>query len=171
MGYALAQGLVTACLFSYISGSPFVIQDIYKASPQTFSLIFAVNAIGIMICSQTTGRLAGKIPESTMFKFGLGMAALRAIILLILIFSQAKLVFLLIPLFFVVSSVGMVNTSGFSLAMQTQGKNAGSASALLGVTSFALGGIVSPLVGIGGVHMAIPMGVVMVCTGCGSILT
>jgi len=41
----------------------------------------------------------------------------------------------------------------------------------LGVTSFALGGIVSPLVGIGGVHTAIPMGVVMVCTGCGSILT
>jgi len=90
MGYALAQGLVTACLFSYISGSPFVIQDIYKASPQTFSLIFAANAIGIMICSQTTGRLAGKIPESTIFKFGLGMAALGAIILLILIFSQAN---------------------------------------------------------------------------------
>ena len=46
MGNDLAQGLVTPCLFSYISGSPFVIQDIYEASPQTFSLIFAVNSIG-----------------------------------------------------------------------------------------------------------------------------
>lgn len=106
-----------------------------------------------------------------MFKFGLVMAALGSIILLFLIFLQAKLVFLLIPLFFVVSGVGMVNTSGFSLAMQTQGKNAGSASALLGVTSFAIGGFVSPLVGIGGGQTAIPMGIVMVCTGCGSILS
>src|SRR3954447_11026463 len=59
MGYALAQGFVFACMFAYISGSPFVIQDIYGASPQMFSLIFAINAIGIMINSQIAGRLAG----------------------------------------------------------------------------------------------------------------
>ena len=35
--------------------------------------------------------------------------------------------------------------------------NTGSASALLGVTSFALGGFVSPLVVISGGHTAIPM--------------
>ncbi len=171
MGYALAQGLVFACMFAYISGSPFVIQDIYGASPQMFSLIFAINAIGIMINSQMTGRLAGRITESNLFKFGLGMCFLGGIILLVLIFSQAKLILILIPLFFVVSSVGMVNTAGFSLAMQTQGKNAGSASALLGVTSFAFGGIIAPLVGIGGGQTAIPMGVVIVCAGCGAILS
>lgn len=77
----------------------------------------------------------------------------------------------MIPLFFVVSSVGMVNTAGFSLAMQTQGKQAGSASALLGVTSFAFGGMVAPLVGIGGGNTAIPMGVVIVCAGFGAVLS
>ncbi|MCH6264605.1 MULTISPECIES: multidrug effflux MFS transporter [Neobacillus] len=170
MGYALAQGLVFAGMFAYISGSPFVVQDIYGASPQMFSLIFAINAIGIMIMSQTTGRLAGRIPEAKLFKVGLGMSATGGIILLLLLFLQAKLVFVLIPLFFVVSSVGMVNTAGFSLAMQTQGKNAGSASALLGVTSFTFGGFVAPLVGIGGGQTAIPMGVVIVCAGCGAVL-
>ncbi|WP_223589907.1 multidrug effflux MFS transporter [Neobacillus bataviensis] len=171
MGYALAQGLVFAGMFAYISGSPFVIQDIYGASPQMFSLIFAINAIGIMINSQTAGRLAGRIPESNLFKFGLGMASIAGIILLLLLFLQAKLIFVLIPLFFVVSSVGMVNTAGFSLAMQSQGKNAGSASALLGVTSFAFGGIAAPLVGIGGGQTAIPMGIVIVCAGSGAVLS
>ncbi len=170
MGYALAQGLVFAGMFAYISGSPFVVQDIYGASPQMFSLIFAINAIGIMTMSQTTGRLAGRIPEAKLFKFGLGMSATGGIVLLLLLFLQAKLIFVLIPLFFVVSSVGMVNTAGFSLAMQTQGKNAGSASALLGVTSFTFGGFFAPLVGIGGGQTAIPMGVVIVCAGCGAVL-
>ncbi|MDN3016105.1 multidrug effflux MFS transporter [Paenibacillus sp. BSR1-1] len=171
MGYALAQGLVFAGMFAYISGSPFVIQDIYGASPQMFSLIFAINAIGIMINSQTAGRLAGRIPETKLFKIGLGMSSIAGIVLLLLLLLQAKLIFVLIPLFFVVSSVGMVNTAGFSLAMQSQGKNAGSASALLGVTSFAFGGIAAPLVGIGAGQTTIPMGIVIVCAGCGAVLS
>jgi MFS transporter, DHA1 family, multidrug resistance protein len=170
MGYALAQGFVFACMFAYISGSPFVIQDIYGASPQMFSLIFAINAIGIMINSQIAGRLAGRIPESKLFTFGLGMSFIGGIVMLLFIILQAKLFFILIPLFFVVSSVGIVNTAGFSLAMQTQGKNAGSASAMLGVTSLAFGGLVAPLVGIGGGQTAIPMGVVIVCGGIGAVL-
>ncbi|MDQ6597562.1 multidrug effflux MFS transporter [Bacillus salipaludis] len=171
MGYALAQGLVFAAMFAYISGSPFVVQNIYGASPQMFSLIFAINAVGIMINSQTAGRLAGRIHESKLLVFGLGTSSIGGIVLLLLILVHAKLIFILIPLFFVVSSVGMVNTAGFSLAMQSQGNNAGSASALLGVMSLAFGGIVAPLVGIGGGHSAIPMGIVIVFAGCGAVLS
>ena len=54
MGYALSQGLVTAAMFAYISGSPFVLQNIYGASPQQFSLFFAINGIGIIIASQVS---------------------------------------------------------------------------------------------------------------------
>ena len=74
MGYALSQGLVTA-MFAYISGSPFVLQNIYGASPQQFSLFFAINGIGIIIASQVTGRLAGKVNEKTLFVAGIIIAA------------------------------------------------------------------------------------------------
>lgn len=47
--------------------------------------------------------------------------------------------FVLIPLFTVVSCIGIVSTSGGSLTMQSQGKSAGSASALLGLLPFILG--------------------------------
>lgn len=33
MGYAMAQGLITAAMFAYIAGSPFVLQDIFGVSP------------------------------------------------------------------------------------------------------------------------------------------
>src|SRR5699024_724733 len=75
-------------------------------------------------------------------------------------------------LFLVVSSVGMVNTTSFSLGMQRQGKIAGSASAFLGILPFGGGGLVSPLVGIGGDATAIPMGVtIFACSLIGIILS
>jgi MFS transporter, DHA1 family, multidrug resistance protein len=171
IGYAFSQGLVTGAMFAYISGSPFVVQDIYGASPQIFSLIFAINGLGIMIASQTTGRLAGRIPESKLLNLGLGISFFGSFFLLILILVEADLWLILIPLFFVISSVGIVNTAGFSLAMQKQGKNAGSASALLGVLSFAFGGVTSPLVGIGGEESAIPMGLVIVISSMGAVIS
>lgn len=171
IGYALAQGLVFAAMFAYISGSPFVVQTIYGGSPTMFSLIFAVNAVGIMIASQTTGRLAGRIHESQLFVFGLGISFIGGLCLLALIIMQMSLYIILVPLFFVVASVGVTNTAGFSLAMQKQGENAGSASALLGVLTLALGAIAAPLVGLGGEHTAIPMGIVIVCAGAGAVLS
>jgi MFS transporter, DHA1 family, multidrug resistance protein len=169
MGYALSQGLVFAAMFAYISGSPFVLQNIYGASPQMFSLIFAINGIGIIIASQLTGRLAGRISERRLFIIGIGISSIGAIGLLIMLLLNLGLYAVLLPLFFVVSSVGVVSTSGFSLAMQDQGKSAGSASALLGVLSLIFGGSVAPLVGLGG-NPAISMGIVIAICGVGSLL-
>ena len=171
IGYALSQGLVSATMFAYIAGSPFVVQSIYGASPETFSLIFAINGIGIMIASQVTGRLSVRFRESKLLAFGLAMSLFGSLALLILILFQTKLWIIIIPLFFVVSSIGVVNTASFSLAMQEQGKNAGSAAALLGVLSLSIGGITSPLVGIGGDQSAIPMGLVIACASIGAVIT
>ncbi|MDF2679047.1 MAG: transporter [Brevibacillus sp.] len=161
MGYALSQGLVTAAMFAYISGSPFVLQEIFGVSPQMFSVIFAVNGLGIIIASQITGKLAGKVKETKLFVAGISIAAIAGITLLSMILLDAGLFALLVPLFFVVSCVGIVGATGFSLAMANQSKAAGSASALQGLISFIGGGIVAPLVGIGGSSTAVPMGVVM----------
>ncbi|WP_044643009.1 multidrug effflux MFS transporter [Risungbinella massiliensis] len=171
MGYALSQGFVFAAMFAYISGSPFVLQNIYGASPQMFSFIFAINGIGIIIASQITGKLAGRIKEEKLFIVGLCISAVGAVTLLILLFFSTSLYAILIPLFFVVSSVGIVSTTGFTLAMQNQRKSAGSASALLGVLSLIFGGSVAPLVGLGGEHTAIPMGIVMATVAVSSLLS
>lgn len=149
MGFVFTQAFVNAAMFSYISGSPFVIQNIFGASPQMFSIIFAINGIGIIIASQTTGRLAGKVKEGTLLKIGLGNALFGGILLVTMLALDIGLVGVLPALFLIVSSVGIVGTTVFSLAMESQGHNAGSAAALLGLMPFVLGSIVAPLVGIG----------------------
>ncbi|SCL82437.1 Drug resistance transporter, Bcr/CflA subfamily [Bacillus cytotoxicus] len=170
MGYAVSQGFVSAAMFAYISGSPFVLQNIYGASPQAFSLFFAINGIGIIIASQITGRLAGKVSEKALFVVGIGIAAVGGTSLLLTIVFGIGLIGVLCSLFLVVSSVGVVSTTGFSLAMRNQKQAAGTAAALLGLLQFISGALVAPLVGIGGSNTALPMGVVIALCEAGAVL-
>ncbi|MFD0673808.1 multidrug effflux MFS transporter [Cohnella sp. GCM10027633] len=168
MGYALSQALVTAAMFAYISGSPFVLQDIYGISPQQFSLVFAMNGVGIIIASQTAGRLAARIGEKRLFVIGLVASCAGGLWLLAAILASAALPMILIGFFVVVSSVGIVGATGFGLAMRDQAQAAGSASALLGLLAFLLGGIVAPLVGIAGGDNALPMGIIIAVAELGA---
>ena len=164
MGYVFTQGFVIAAMFAYISGSPFVIQNIYGASPQMFSFIFAINGLGIIIAGQTTGRLAGMVKEITLLKIGLCTAIFGGLLLTMMLLLEVGLIGVLFALFFVVSSVGIVGTSVFSLAMESQGKSAGSAAAFLGLMPFFLGSIMAPLAGIGNGQSAWPMAItILIC--------
>ncbi|MBT2214613.1 multidrug effflux MFS transporter [Virgibacillus dakarensis] len=161
MGIALAQAFASMSMFAYIAGSPFVLQNIYGITPQQFSIVFAVNGVGIIIAAQLTGRLAHKIEEAHLLHVGVSISCIGSCLLLAVVLFSLPLWVLLPALFLVVASVGIVNTTSFSLGMQRQGKVAGSASAFLGILPFGGGGIVSPLVGIGGDHTAVPMGIVI----------
>ncbi|WP_057912640.1 multidrug effflux MFS transporter [Peribacillus muralis] len=162
MGYAFSQGFISAAMFAYISGSPFVLQNIYGVSPQTFSLIFAMNGVGIIITSQVAGKLAGRVKEEKLLQIGLSLALFGGVFLITSVFFEFGLAGIVLALFVSVSSVGIVGTTSFSLAMQNQKKTAGSASALIGLLPFILGSLMAPLVGLGSGDSPLPMGIVMV---------
>lgn len=161
IGIALAQAFASMSMFSYISGSPFVLQNIYEVTPFQFSMIFAMNGIGIIIAAQLTGKLSSKIDEMHLLKWGVSISFTGGLLLIATVLFTLPIWTLLLALFLVVSSVGIVNTTSFSLGMQRQGKMAGSASAFLGILPFAGGGIVAPLVGIAGDYTAVPMAVII----------
>lgn len=106
--------------------------------------------MGIIIAAQITGRLAGRFGEASLLRSGLLLSFTASVVLFVSVFFKAPLILILIPLFVVVSCIGIVTTTSGSLAMQSQGKSAGSASALLGLLPFILGAAAAPLVGIGG---------------------
>ncbi|WP_026561529.1 Bcr/CflA family multidrug efflux MFS transporter [Bacillus sp. J37] len=160
-GYALTQGFIIAGIFAYVSGIPFVYQNIYGVSPQVFSLLFGVNGIALIIGTQSVGRLTDYISEKTFLKIGLILSNTAGALLLIALLLKAPLLLVAIPIFFLVASIGIISTTSFALAIETQGHIAGSASALLGLLPFVLGSLTAPLVGIAGEYNAIPMGVVI----------
>ncbi|WP_121661625.1 multidrug effflux MFS transporter [Metabacillus litoralis] len=159
-GYALTQGFIIAGIFAYVSGIPFVYQNIYGVTPQQFSFLFGVNGIALIIGSQSVGRLNDMISEKTFLKIGLILSNTAGALLLIALLLKAPIIAVAIPIFFLVASIGIISTTSFALAMDTQGHIAGSASALLGLLPFVLGSLTAPLVGIAGEYNAIPMGIV-----------
>ncbi|PIC98335.1 MULTISPECIES: multidrug effflux MFS transporter [unclassified Sporosarcina] len=161
LGIALTQGLIMSGMFAYIAGSPFVLQNIYNVTAQQFSLFFAMNGVGIITAAQVTGRLSGKIHELKFLRAGVLLSFTASILLLLTVWNEWPLAVIATALFFMVSSVGLVSPAAFSLAMQSQGKSAGSASAFLGLLPFIGGAIVSPLVGLAGDSSAWPLSIIV----------
>jgi MFS transporter, DHA1 family, multidrug resistance protein len=164
MGYGLASGILFGGCFAYISGSPFIYQNIYGVSPQMFSILFALNGISLMLGAQFVKRLAGRTTPHTIFQIGLLSSLISSIAVLIVVLSHGPLAALVFSLFLSNASLGIVGPISFTLAIESQGHMAGSASALLGILPFLLGSITSPLVGMAGEYSAIPLGVIIFAT-------
>ncbi|MFJ9408356.1 multidrug effflux MFS transporter [Streptomyces sp. NPDC101393] len=163
-GYLLVGAFAFAALFAYISASPFVIQEIYGASAQTFSLLFGINSVGLVVMGQINGKvLVGRVSLNRVLGIGLGLIAVAGASLLLMssgVFGDVGLVPMAAGLFVLMASMGLVMPSTNTLALLRTPHAAGSASALLGTSTFLLGSVASPLVGIAGERTAVPMAVV-----------
>ena len=170
LGLALAGGLAFGAMFTYIAGSPFVLQDIYGASPQAFSAVFAANSVGIVALGQLNGRLAGRVPALTLLRIGVtAMAVAGCALLTVILIGGLPLAVLLVPLWVLVASMGLVFPNTTALALADHPEVAGTAAALLGVLQFVVGAAAAPLAGIAGTGTAVPMGTVMAALSLASV--
>ncbi|MFD7493505.1 multidrug effflux MFS transporter [Streptomyces sp. NPDC059832] len=173
-GYMIAGSLAFATLFSYVSASPFVMQEIYGASPQTFSLLFGINSVGLIVVGQINGKLlVGRVSLDKALAFGLCVITLAALALLLMttgVFGEVGLAPVAAGLFVLMSAMGMAMPNTNAQALMRTKHAAGSASALLGTSSFLIGAVASPLVGIAGEDTAVPMAVVQLVCAVGAMV-
>ena len=165
-GHCLLQCFVFGAFFSYLSGSSFIFQNIYAISPQIYSMIFAGIGAGLLIAGILPARLAGRIPDIVILKYSVLVPFAGSMLLLLGFYFSVSLAVILVLLFITIVPLSVMGAASFSLALSRQGKNAGSASALIGCFSMLLGACAMPLAGIAGDQTALPMGIIMV-TGYG----
>ncbi len=171
MGYALINAFVFAAMFAYISGSPFVLQDIHGLSAQQYSVVFAVNAVGLVAAAQASGRLVRRVDSRFLLAAGVSGTAMGGVGLLAVSLTDAGLWPTLAGFFIVVTSVGFVLPNAAALALEDHGVNAGSAAAVLGFGQFLFGGLAAPLVGFAGPGNAVPTAAVMATLGLAAFIT
>ncbi len=163
IGYALVVGFVHGGSFAYVSGTPFIYQEIYGVSPQTFSILFGINGIAIIIGSFIIGRFGGIIHERKLLQTAVSIALIVTAVLLFMTIIEGPLASIVILIFIYMTTMGMVVTSTFTLGMSKQGHRAGSASAVLGMLPLTLGAIFTPLAGVNEAS-AVPMGLILFST-------
>ncbi len=165
MGYVLVLSCASAALFAYIAGSPFVFQDIYGASATGYSLIFAVNALGMLVASGLVGALSRHLPLTTLLSVGVGLAVVGTLAQVAIdLTTGGSLITTWGCLFLAMFGTGLTITTTYTLGQTVAARAAGGASAMLGGGQFLLGGLVSPLVGAFGESSPTPMAVIM-CIG------
>ena len=170
LGQTLIQLFAFGGFFAYISGSSFVYQNIFNLSAQEFSYFFGINSCGIILASAISGRISNVITSKQLLTFSLWQLTIGSLLFLVAMIFEWSLIPVTTILFFTVCTVSLFGSASFSMAMTNYGKMAGSASAILGFASMFSAGIVSPLVGIGGDHTGIPMGITMLVCAVLSLL-
>ena len=170
LGQTLIQLFAFGGFFAYISGSSFVYQNIFNLSTQEFSYLFGINSCGIVLASAISSRVSNVITAKQLLTFSLWQLTIGSLLFLIAMIFEWSLIPVTTILFFTVCTVSLFGSASFSMAMTNYGKMAGSASAILGFASMFAAGIVSPLVGIGGDHTGVPMGITMLVCAVLSLL-
>ncbi len=167
----LATGLVSGGLFSYISASSFVFQNFFHMSVQSFSLLYALNGIGIAIGSVIPGTLAGRFTEANQTKIILTSTFMTSLLLTFSALFLNNLVLVIVLVFLTVTQFGMLFTLTTSIIMNLSLHNNGGLSAMLGLSQNAIGGLMSPLVGLMGTATYLPMSLsIMACMGLSLLL-
>ncbi|WP_197029056.1 multidrug effflux MFS transporter [Blastococcus sp. URHD0036] len=161
LGFVLTQGFGFGALFTYISTSSFTLQDGYGLSAQQFSLVFALNGVGIMLAAQLSRLLVRRTGPRLLLVTGLSVQVAGTAVLVGAAVAGAGLPVVLPTLCLVVAVAGLVFPNATALAMSGAARSAGTGSALLGTGQFAIAAAVSPLAGLGEAGTLLPMAVVM----------
>lgn len=148
LGCVLTGGFSLAGVFAYISGSPFVVIQLYGVAPEDFGWLFGANALGLVLAAQVNARLVRRWSPEHLLLGGLALQALAGALLII----QAEtgiggLYGVAVPLFLYVSCIGITMPNATALAMAPYARFAGAASALLGTLQFGLSAGVAAVLG------------------------
>ena len=162
LGAVLNQGFLYAALFAYLAGSTFVLQDIYGLSPLGYALAFGLNSAGFMVFGYLAGRLAERWSVRGTLITGIVVAGVGAAGLLVAGLTPMPLWAVVISLFALAVGVAITSPPATTLALVDYPQMAGTASSLLGMVRFGLGGVAAPLVGVAGAASILPLGLVTV---------
>lgn len=168
LAYAVVLALSFGAMFSYISASPFVLQNQLGMTPLVFSIVFAVNSLALMISGFLNRRLLNSVhPHRIMAWAMVGFISLNVVLLVQVVWIRSTPLFLVL-LFFIVAHVPLIMANATALGTAVVRERAGSGSAVMGFLQFSMGGLISPVVGLGSdraLSMAVSMVVCALCAG------
>ncbi|MEM1149820.1 MAG: multidrug effflux MFS transporter [Pseudomonadota bacterium] len=147
LGYMLASGVIFGSLFAFIGSSEQVMTEVF-ALGDSFVLWFAAVAGVLSIANFTNSRLVERVGMRRMSQGSLIAFIALGLILLVLMNTVGQEFALFFPLFALMfGCFGMIGSNFNAMAMESQGKIAGTASAAYGFFTTTLSSMIGWLIG------------------------
>jgi len=167
MALAVIPGLGQAVLMSYVVGSPFIFQEGYGLTHGQFSVLFAVNGLGLVLSAQVNAALVRRVAPIRLLRAALAMQGVVGVGLLVVALTGAGgLIGLLAMLWLVLAFQGLIPANASAIALSRHGERAGTAAAVIGAVQSGVAGLVSPLVGVLGGDAVAMSWVMLVALAC-----
>lgn len=142
----LQYGFLHGIFFSYLSSSPFIVQDHYGFSATGYSIIFAVNATTVGVASALSMRF--RTPARCTYIASLSLLILSVFVAMVMTTDGTFWIYEACTMM-QVFCCGLCFASTPALTMDLAREKAGAAAALLGVCTYVFGSIIAPLVSVG----------------------
>jgi DHA1 family bicyclomycin/chloramphenicol resistance-like MFS transporter len=169
--YCLTGGIAFAGLFAYVAGSPVVFMNVYGVSQKAYGWIFAMLSIGFIGSSQLNTLLLKKFNSQQILNAILtGYLILALFFLLASLMGWMSLPLNIVFLFLLLSCVGIANPNTAALTLAPFGKNAGTASSLMGAIQMGLGSLISVFISLFEKPSVTPLAIAFVASSAFSLL-
>jgi len=144
IGYMIAQAFGFAVMMCFVTNSSMVYMEIFKVSTDTFSILFAANVIGLIIINRINNLLLNRFEPSTLLRFFLTMQLVGGVLLVVSSFVLDNyFTTIVIAFIMMISANGGVMANASACFLKYFGKDAGTASAVLGAFQCAMGASIS----------------------------
>lgn len=147
--YIMAASIAMAILFAYITSASFVFLTHYGLDKTTFSLLFAVNASGLITGSYLNGVLTKYVNYIKIARIASVLLSVATLLLLIIItvYPDMPYQWMVTGLFTTLFIIGFINPNATAASLTPFTGNSGSASALTGAVRMGIGALVAAAIG------------------------
>ena len=145
-GYMLASGFMFGALFAFIGASEQVFEDIFHRGDQ-FAIWFAVIAISLACATFSNAKLVEQYGMRRISHLVLLVFSTLMCLNFLLMFFIGEIFFIFLPLFALAfGCFGMIGSNFSAIALEPQGKFAGTASAVYGFITSTLSVLIGFLI-------------------------
>ncbi len=141
----ISSMMISLAFFSYITAIPFVYLSVYSVSEYSFSVLFAVNILALMLAHFTNTRFVVRKGSRVMLRIALCVAIFSASLLLLVNFMQLPLIFTVFTIFPLMGSISMIAVNSDALILTKFPQHAGTATAVIGTLRWGVGALAGPI--------------------------
>jgi DHA1 family bicyclomycin/chloramphenicol resistance-like MFS transporter len=147
--HAAMGGFASFGMFAYLGGSSPVFIQGFHLAPSIFALVFGLNSLGLIACSQLNARLLRRYSPSQLLAMAQRVSLCSSAVLCGVAFGGFHVLPLVMaPVFVSISCMGFTNANAMVGALSRHAAHAGSAAALMGIGQYTLGATSGLLVGL-----------------------
>jgi len=153
--------MISLAFFAYITAIPFVYLTVFNTTEFTFSLLFAINVIALMMAHFINTKLVVRKGSRAMLSYGLVLSVIASTGLVLASYWQLPLIFTLITVIPLMGSISMIAVNADSLVLLEFAEHSGTATAVIGTLRFGIGALAGPILAVFYDGSALPFALLM----------